>query len=227
MKTSIVYVATNAVNGKRYVGRTDQNIRARWNQHVSVAGRGSDLPFHRAIRKYGAGAFWLHIVAACSAAESVDAETEWIASLGTFGRGGYNATAGGEGTSGYKMSDAQRAKVIAARRNQVMRPEHMAVFHRRGRVNTQKHRDACAASLRGQKRTPEQVARIAAAHLGIPLNIFLEKRAHGLKRCSGYGLSDAHWYPEAEAAAPGRAGSTCRTCRNAYERSKRAKAVAA
>jgi hypothetical protein len=57
MKPGRVYLITNTVNGKRYVGKTHRASRKRWADHCSAAKRGSQYPLHCAIRKYDKDAF--------------------------------------------------------------------------------------------------------------------------------------------------------------------------
>lgn len=49
----IVYILTNKINGKKYVGRTSSTIRRRMADHISKSSRGFSSPLHSAIRKYG------------------------------------------------------------------------------------------------------------------------------------------------------------------------------
>lgn len=56
-----IYLATNRINGKRYVGFTT-NIERRKITHKSAAAKGSNYVFHKAIRKYGMDAFDFSII---------------------------------------------------------------------------------------------------------------------------------------------------------------------
>jgi group I intron endonuclease len=96
----IVYLLTNIVNGKRYVGITSLTIEKRWKRHVKAALRdGKDTILYRAIKKYGPDKF------RCEKLEEVDEdlvgtmEVKYISELNTFfARGcGYNMTKGGDG----------------------------------------------------------------------------------------------------------------------------------
>ena len=53
----IVYLITNTVNGKQYIGMTKRTLDGRWNSHCSAARRNSPYRFHAAIRKYGEESF--------------------------------------------------------------------------------------------------------------------------------------------------------------------------
>jgi len=48
---------TNIKNGKRYIGKTVQNINKRWYQHCKNAEYGHDTYLYKSIRKYGKDSF--------------------------------------------------------------------------------------------------------------------------------------------------------------------------
>jgi group I intron endonuclease len=88
-----VYVWTNSVNGKQYVGK---GTGRRCYKHFEDAGTKSLL--HAAGLKYGRGAFSLEIVADGLGDEAAyTLEMEEIARLGSLVPLGYNLTSGGEG----------------------------------------------------------------------------------------------------------------------------------
>jgi group I intron endonuclease len=114
-----VYVITNLLDGKRYVGRT-KNVRARWAQHKCDA-LTSQLPYrlHEAIRKDGVDAFNVHIL---FTGESMDAANHWekffISLYETMNPDhGYNYVEGGtmSGMKGRQQSPEARTKIRAAR----------------------------------------------------------------------------------------------------------------
>ena len=55
--TGFIYVITNTVNGKQYVGQTRLTVGHRWNEHVRHAKRKRKGVLHAAINKYGAESF--------------------------------------------------------------------------------------------------------------------------------------------------------------------------
>jgi group I intron endonuclease len=130
----IVYLVTNRVNGKRYVGKTKQPLERRWTQHKSAAKTCSKnkMPIVCAIRKYGSESFEHQILETCDSAEAViAAEIRWIAELNTTDpRVGYNCTAGGEGLSHVtdevrrRMSEAHKGKFHTAASRAKMSASH-------------------------------------------------------------------------------------------------------
>jgi group I intron endonuclease len=97
--TGYVYLITNLVNGKRYVGCTRVSIRHRWAQHLSLAKKSNPpLALHRAIRKYGASNFKIECLETASTVEEMlKFEVAQIASHSCTVPNGYNLTNGGEG----------------------------------------------------------------------------------------------------------------------------------
>lgn len=116
-----IYVATNTVNGKQYVGQTVQQPGRRWAAHLNTAAKnqadnypGTCRALHRAIRKYGADAFVVRIIAlpeGCSRELLDSIEQKLIAKLGTVSPHGYNLTSGGRTT---RFSAESKAKMSAA-----------------------------------------------------------------------------------------------------------------
>ncbi len=100
-----VYLVSNIVTGKRYVGKTEAKISARWKQHIWLAGHGGTTPFARAIRKYGADQFMVSELAEVdNSADLRLLEAQFIAALSSKCPDGYNLTDGGEGCRGIKRS---------------------------------------------------------------------------------------------------------------------------
>jgi group I intron endonuclease len=95
-----LYLITNAVNGKLYVGQTC-NLAERWRQHKQVAmrGDGTNRPLANAMRKYGLENFVFTHVDTFTTAEEVDAaEIAMIARLNALSsQHGYNISKGGRG----------------------------------------------------------------------------------------------------------------------------------
>lgn len=112
-------------SGKFYVGMTSQTPRARWDEHCSLARRGTTWnPFHCAIRKYGKEGFVHEVLELVDTLEQAnEAEIKWIAELRSTDRtigyntspgGGYDSVAGVEGMR-VKLADPEWAAGYRAR----------------------------------------------------------------------------------------------------------------
>lgn len=115
---SYVYVITNLVNAKRYVGKTNRP-RVRWYEHRHDAKMGCSLAIHQAIRKHGEDRFTFEIVSEHgSEEEAFLAEVETIKRLESRGLRGYNENDGGRG--GYRPSEEARLNLSVARRGWIL-----------------------------------------------------------------------------------------------------------
>ena len=98
-KEYIVYKATNKINGKIYVGKT-YNFEKRKKEHIYDID--NDIPFHRALKKYGIDNFeWEIIDTGIDDKEIIEKEIYWIKKLNSCihfqNSNGYNITLGGDG----------------------------------------------------------------------------------------------------------------------------------
>lgn len=111
----IIYLARNTANGKGYVGQTVKGLKARMREHQKDAKRGSKVPFHRAIRKYGFESFTWQVLRTCDSREDLAAaEQACITTMNTKVPNGYNLTDGGGGISGHVMSAESKQKMSEA-----------------------------------------------------------------------------------------------------------------
>lgn len=113
----VIYKATNVVTGKSYIG-IDSNWPHRKAAHKHAAiKRGSDLIFHKAIRKYGWEKFEWSILEDLSHVLHEDIcnrERHYIQEFDSYGENGYNMTFGGEGSLGWTPSEDTRMKISQA-----------------------------------------------------------------------------------------------------------------
>ncbi len=109
-----VYLITNRVNGKRYVGITCRGYQERFKEHIHEALNGSTTILHNAIRKYGVDNFDLMLLESDVPDELIGKrEQHYIALYNTFYSSGigYNMTEGGGGMSGYKHTEDAKNKI--------------------------------------------------------------------------------------------------------------------
>lgn len=104
---SCVYIVTNTINNKIYIGKTSKTYKERWSQHVSASFADSskidyNYLLHKAIRKYGEKQFKIELLEDnISDKEACIREQYWInfyhSSILFEENNGYNMTYGGEG----------------------------------------------------------------------------------------------------------------------------------
>lgn len=101
----LVYMATNLINGKRYIGVTGRNLWRRRTEHKCLARRGGQSLFYKALRKYGADLFRFSILTTCAdAADALREEARLIDLL----KPEYNICRGGGGAVGRPCTERQR-----------------------------------------------------------------------------------------------------------------------
>lgn len=103
---NIIYVITNDINNKQYVGKTHNSIEKRFKQHVSDSKRKrcEKRPLYDAMNKYGIEHFHIKELEHCPANEAAEREMYWIEKLDTY-HYGYNATLGGDSKHYYNYKE--------------------------------------------------------------------------------------------------------------------------
>lgn len=100
-KFYIIYLLTNKVNGKMYIGQHGTN-------NINDGYMGSGIAIRKAIREFGKDNFTKEILCFCKDRyEASEKEIEYIKEYGTY-KNGYNVAKGGEGALGVKQTDLQR-----------------------------------------------------------------------------------------------------------------------
>lgn len=140
-KRAIAYMATNSVNGKRYIGITSRPLYVRVKEHCKPSViNDSTRPISRAINKYGIDQFRFTVLAELPSFEdALLKERRLVKEI----KPEYNATKGGDGILGFKFSTETL--------------EHLSKV-RKGR----------APPLKGKKHSPESIAKMSAAAKGRP-----------------------------------------------------------
>ena len=100
--TGFIYVITNDINEKQYVGKTTGNINIRFNEHCRDYLRffTEERPLYKAMQKYGTEHFSIALLEECDLTILNEREQYWINKLDTY-KHGYNATIGGDGIQLY------------------------------------------------------------------------------------------------------------------------------
>ena len=180
-----IYVITNDVNNKRYVGYTSKTPKYRFNKHlIEARGKVDNVVFHNAIRKYGEEHFSVESVDQCNTLEEAHAlERKHIALLETlmfdFPDKGYNMTKGGEGALGFKPTQEQietsRQKRVGKKWSEQAKENFSKRIsgpnnHRWGKTNSPEHKEAIRKANMGRvsprrrtKHSPETITKMSEA----------------------------------------------------------------
>ena len=111
----IIYLITNKVNGKKYVGQHCGSNDSRWKQHLAASLKlENPLPLYRAMRKYGIDNFSYEVLEEIPLTKGPkhlnEREIHWIKQMKSFiSENGYNVTRGGQGVVSFYCS-SQRSK---------------------------------------------------------------------------------------------------------------------
>lgn len=93
----IIYLITNLINNKQYIGLTTTSLEERWERHLYQVLRKEASLLHKAIAEFGKESFSIEIVDSASDIKQLQAkERQWIKELKTLAPYGYNVTLGGE-----------------------------------------------------------------------------------------------------------------------------------
>lgn len=96
MKRGIIYLITNRINGKMYVGQTTTPLSYRFTNHKSDARNNRGYYLASAIRRYGEENFTISVILECNECDLNINEIEQIKLLNTKAPNGYNLTDGGD-----------------------------------------------------------------------------------------------------------------------------------
>lgn len=191
----VIYVVTNLMTGKRYVGQTTQPMLTRWKRHLSDAlgPKRRPHPLHSAIRKYGRDVWAVEELATTTTFDDLNIrEAATIVALGTLHPAGYNLKPGG-GNAGHheetkrKLAESLRGKKLPlelierlriAGRKRKQTPAQLAglakclernraIAGQPGRKLTEAERAAMSAVHKGKPKTLAHRAAIGAAHVGM------------------------------------------------------------
>lgn len=188
----IIYQITNTLNGKRYIGMTEQaNPGRRWSAHKWGAKKRWRMPITSAIAEHGAENFVFEPIASLMPGlgrEALgDLERLIIAQEGTICPTGYNLSPGGDGvpvgtpnpSKGKTISDEHRAKLRAAwARNPDRHDRQRALNAQRGQSPESR------AKISAGHSTPERVAALQARNV-----VMNQDPAHWAKIKAGWAKS--------------------------------------
>lgn len=108
-----IYLITNNITNRRYVGKTKYTAQQRWLGHIQDSKRNrSNSYLHRAINKYGVDVFSVKtLIKNVPEDELNKLEVICIKRLNTLVPYGYNLCRGGSGVSGYRHTEKTKHKI--------------------------------------------------------------------------------------------------------------------
>lgn len=178
-----IYVITNTVSFKTYVGQTNRSISIRFREHYSTKPKYSYL-LHRALRKYGKENFSVELLSVAKSQKEADIlEKLWIVTLGSHKSiWGYNISFGG---GGVRLSKEESWKYGNGMRGKKRPP--FSEEHRRNiglaRIGKPSYDRSKYPSTRGIPKGPMKEAvkqKISEARRGIKLKPFSESHKKSL-----------------------------------------------
>ncbi len=114
-----IYLVTNTVNGKRYVGQSQQlDIEQRWKSHRKVNNANVGSYLKAAYTKYGIENFKFQIICICFDVDCDKYEDEYIKKFNTLSPNGYNLKTGGNSV---KYSEESNTKDHTRARTGIIR----------------------------------------------------------------------------------------------------------
>jgi len=115
----IIYLASNLITGKRYVGQTIKTLEERKAKHLQNSQTDLNNRFYQAIRKHGIDSFEWEVL------EEVEGnlderEIYWIKEFNTLYEG-YNMTIGGGTLYGHKHTEETKKRIGESRKGKSMK----------------------------------------------------------------------------------------------------------
>lgn len=197
----LVYLITNKINGKQYVGQTSKSLDIRWKDHVQVRLRPSCSYLHHAIDKYGSDNFLVEVLVTVQTKEETNFyERALIKALGTKAPNGYNLTDGGDGGTGYVFTDEQRRKVSEGQMGRKMSSKAREKLLERNEGNKfslgvkmpEEHRLKLIAINTGSTRSEETLVRMSASKIGNKNALGMKHSEETRRKIAEAGLLHAH-----------------------------------
>lgn len=104
MKLGKIYLISNEINHKLYVGQTVQSLNKRFNGHCcySKTDKSVNMYIKRAIHKYGKDKFHIELLEECPVELMNEREKYWIKFYDSYNNG-YNLTLGGQDSNYFNL----------------------------------------------------------------------------------------------------------------------------
>lgn len=170
-----VYLITNTMNGKVYVGSGAISIKLRWTRHKMLlkARKHWNQYLQNAWNKYGKEAFRFEVLIRCAPKDCILHEQFFIDKYRSADRKlGYNISPTAGNCLGTVHTDETRAKMSEAHRGKKKSFEHAAkvAAANRGQKRSAESRAKMSAAKKGKRQSAEHIAKMVASKTGKPLS---------------------------------------------------------
>lgn len=156
-----VYLITNIINGKKYVGQTRGELASRFRGHTWAASKCIKLA--NAIKKYGKENFRIELLELCDSAYLMaEREVYWINEMNTI-RDGYNLIAVLDHRADCSEETRERKRLINLGKKATPETRAKIGAASKGRKPSPETTAKIVEKLTGSKRTPEQRTRMSEA----------------------------------------------------------------
>ncbi len=196
---NIIYLTTNLINGKRYIGAHSTN-------NLNDGYLGSGILIQKSIKKYGKQNFNFKILEYCNKRELNEKEQYWISKLDTIYPNGLNLTSGGlhtlhnnytkkkisESSKGKKLSNLTKEKISTTLLGHKLSNEtkNKISAKLKNRKISEVHKENMIKSRIGRKLTKETKEKIRLALLNHKVSNETKKKMSEMK--TGKKLSPVH-----------------------------------
>ncbi len=165
-----VYLVTNKINGKRYIGQhSGDDLNQYWNHCVAAALRcKQDKPhLYNAVRKYGVINFEIVPLVIVKSKQEMDKyEIGLIRALDTRRPNGYNLTDGGDGQLGRSPSEETRRKISETKKSQKLHHSEESKQRLREAMAGFQHSDETKQKMSKYVKTEDHCRKISKAKMG-------------------------------------------------------------
>jgi group I intron endonuclease len=159
-----IYLITNLINSKKYIGITKYSLEERFSQHIK---RGFLLT--EAIKKYGKEKFSIELIEEVESAERVyELEIFYIKKYDTKAPNGYNLTDGGDGIFGWQPSDEYRQE-CSERVKELHKNKKVGMYGRKHNEETKRKMSEASKGNKnclGRVLSEETKLKISSSHKG-------------------------------------------------------------
>lgn len=169
-----IYLITNLLNHKKYVGITKFSIEERFLQHTKKG-----FLLTEAVQKYGKQKFSIELIEEVESAErAYELEIFYIKKYNTKAPSGYNLTDGGDGIFGWQPTDEYRQE-CSERTRQLHKNQKIGMY---GKNHTKETIQKMSESLKGNQNclgrilSEETKLKISSSHKGKSLSDETKKK---------------------------------------------------